>query len=90
MAIVRTLRRTAPRRSGAHFAHGFRARFVLVGGATAFVMGLFLVLTSGPEPNWIGLVAVTGAVSLFLGVLAGLFGERFVDWWLWFLKNISP
>ncbi len=55
---------------------------MLVGGGTAFLLLLGVVGTTGALPSWIGLIGAIGGVSLSLGILAGLFGDRFVDWWL--------
>jgi len=85
METTRRLDNASPKPSGTRFGHGFLARFAVVGGATAFLLLLSIVLTTGPLPNWTSLSAAVGGVSVLLGVLAGLFGERFADWWLKFV-----
>ncbi len=86
MVAKRRLVNAAPKPSGTRFGHGFLIRLAVVGGATAFILLLTTVLSAGPLPSWTGLIAAIGGISLLLGVLAGLFDERFVDWWFRFVR----
>ncbi len=82
MATRRRLANASPKPSGARFGRRFMARFAIVSGVTALLLLLSIVLTAGPLPSWTSVVAAIGGISLLVGILAGLFGEHFVDCWL--------
>lgn len=90
MATTTRLRNTSPKAAGPHLGHRFLARFAVASSVTALVLLLSIVSTTDPLPSWTRLIGLIAGASLLLGVLAGLFGERFVDWWLRVIRSLSP